>query len=96
MKLERVLCTNWLARARRKGHALSHAIQRRQYSIERDVDLHVVIECLKKKCRYLTIEQANTQRYLQNILKLLSSRQHEQPLCKIPTKSLRVTPQILF
>ena len=47
MKLEGVLCTNWLARARRKGHALSHAIQRRQHSIERDVDLHVVIECLK-------------------------------------------------
>ena len=26
----------------------SHAIKHRQHSIERDVDLHVVIECLKK------------------------------------------------
>ena len=34
----------------------SHAIKRRQHSIEIDVDLHVVIECLKKKCRYFTIE----------------------------------------
>ena len=41
MKHERLLCTNWLARARRKGHSLSHAIQRRQHSIEKDVDLHV-------------------------------------------------------
>ena len=47
MKLERVLCTNWLARARRKGHALSHAIQSRQHSIQSDVDLYVVLECLK-------------------------------------------------
>ena len=51
MKLERVLRTNWLPRARRK----SHAIQRRKYSIKRDVDLHVVVECLKK-FRYFTIE----------------------------------------
>ena len=37
------------------AHSLSHAIQRRQHSIERDVDLHVIIECLKK-FRYFTIE----------------------------------------
>ena len=55
MKLERVLCTNWLARARRKGHALSHAIQRRQHSIQSDVDLYVVLECLKN-FRYFMIE----------------------------------------
>ena len=55
MKLERVLRTNWLSRARRKYHVLRHAIQRRQHSIERDVDLHVVIECLKN-CRYFTFE----------------------------------------
>ena len=29
----------------------SHAIKRQQHSIEGDVDLHVVIKCLKKKCR---------------------------------------------
>ena len=32
----------------------SHAIKRRRHSIERDVDLHVVIE--KKQCRYFSIE----------------------------------------
>ena len=31
----------------------SHAMKRRRHSIERDVDLHVVIE---KKCRYFSIE----------------------------------------
>ena len=34
----------------------SHAIKLRQHSIERDVDLHVVREWLKKKSRYFTIE----------------------------------------
>ena len=55
MKHERLLCTNWLARARRKGHSLSHAIQRRQHSIEKDVDLHVDLKCMKN-CRYFAIE----------------------------------------
>ena len=27
-----------------------------QYLIERDIDLHLVIEYLKKKCRYFTIK----------------------------------------
>ena len=31
------------------AHSLSHAIQRRLHSIERDVDLHVVIDCLSKR-----------------------------------------------
>ena len=56
----------------------SHAIKRRQHSIERDVDLHVGIKCLKKRCYTLRSKQANNQRDLQIILKLLSSRQHEQ------------------
>ena len=34
----------------------SHAIKLRQHSVERDVDLNVVLECLQKKCRYFTIE----------------------------------------
>ena len=29
-------------------HSLSYAIQHQQHLIERDVDLHVVLECLKK------------------------------------------------
>ena len=56
----------------------SHAIKRRQHSIERDVDLHVVIECLKKNTNTLRSKQANNHRDLQIILKLLSSRQQEQ------------------
>ena len=76
MKLEGMLCTNWLARARKKGHALSHAIQHSN-TRSRDVDLRVVIECLKI-ADILRSKQANTHRDLQNILKLLSSRQHEQ------------------
>ena len=48
-----------------------------QHSIERDVDLPVVIECLKI-ADILRSKQANTHRDLHNILKLLSSRQHEQ------------------
>ena len=56
----------------------SHAIKRRQHSIERDVDLHVVIECLKKDADTLRSKEANNHRDLQIILKLLSSRQHEQ------------------
>ena len=56
----------------------SHAIKRRQHSIERDVDLHVVKECLEKKNNALRSKQANNYRGLQIVLKLLSSRQHEQ------------------
>ena len=55
MKYERVLCYNWFARARKDGHSLSHAIQRRQHSIEKHVDLHVVLECLKN-WKYFAIE----------------------------------------
>ena len=55
----------------------SHAIKRQQHSIERDVDLHVVIECLKKNADTLRSKQANNHRDLQSILKLLSRRQHE-------------------
>ena len=54
----------------------SHAIKRRHHSIERDVDLHVVKECLKKNA--LRSKQANNNRDLQIVLKFLSSRQHEQ------------------
>ena len=56
----------------------SHAIKRRQHSIERDVDLHVVIECLRKNADTLRPKEANNHRDLQIILKLLFSRQHEQ------------------
>ena len=31
------------------AHSLSYAIQRRQLLIERDVDLHVVLDCFEKK-----------------------------------------------
>ena len=34
----------------------SHVIKRRQHSIERDEDLHAVIEWKKKKLLYFTIE----------------------------------------
>ena len=78
-----------------KAMLLSHAIQRRQHLIERDVYLHAVTECLKIE-DILRLKQVNTHRYLQNILKLFSSRQREQRPRIIPTKSLRVTPQILF
>ena len=56
----------------------SHAIKLRQHSIERDVDLHVVKECLKKKVDTLRSKEANNHRDLQIIMKLLSSRQQEQ------------------
>ena len=72
----------------------SHAIKRRQHSIERDVDLHVVIECLKKDADTLRSKEANNHRDLQIILKLLSSRQHEQRAWIIPTESLRVMQQM--
>ena len=56
----------------------SHAIKRRQFSIEGNVDLHVVVECLKKNEDTLRSKQANNLRDPRIILKLLSSRQHEQ------------------
>ena len=37
----------------------NHAITLRQHSIERDVDLHVVIECLKKNVDTLRSKEAN-------------------------------------
>ena len=37
----------------------SHAIKLRQRSIERDIDLHVVIECLKKNVDNLRSKEAN-------------------------------------
>ena len=40
--------------------------------------VYVVIACLKKICRYFTIEAENNHRDLQTILKLLFSREHEQ------------------
>ena len=70
-----------------------HAIKRRQHSTERDVDLLVEIECKKMQILYDRSKQINTD--LQNILKLLSSRQHEQRALTIPMKSLQVTPQML-
>ena len=73
----------------------SHAIKRRQHSIERDVDLHVIIECLRKNADTLRPKEANNHRDLQIILKLLFSRQHEQRAWIIPTESLRVTQQML-
>ena len=73
----------------------SHAIKRRQHSIQRDADLCVVIECLKKYADILRSKQANNHRDLQIILKLLSSRQHEQRAGIIPPESLRVTQQML-
>ena len=58
----------------------SHAIKRRQHSTERDVDLHLVIKCVKKlRILYDRSKQINI-RDLQNILKLLSSREHEHAL----------------
>ena len=57
---------------------INHAITLRQHSIERDVDLHVVIECLKKNVDTLRSKEANNHRDLQIIMKLLSSRQQEQ------------------
>ena len=58
----------------------NHANNRRRHSIERDVDLHVVIEKKNKQKNSNTLrsKQANKHRGLQIILKLLSSRQHEQ------------------
>ena len=53
----------------------SHAIKRREYSIERGVNLHVVIEYLKKNADTSRSKQANNPRDLQIILKLLSCRQ---------------------
>ena len=73
----------------------SHAIKRRQHSIERDVDLHVIIECLRKNADTLRPKEANNHRDLQIILKLLFSRQQERRAWIIPTKSLRVTQQML-
>ena len=73
----------------------SHAIKLRQHSIERDVDLHVVIECLKKNVDTLRSKEANNHRDLQIILKLLSSRQQERRAWIIPTESLWVTQQML-
>ena len=60
------------------AHSLSYAIQHQQHLIERDVDLHVVLECLKKRAGILRSKQSISHRDLQNILKLLFSRQHEQ------------------
>ena len=73
----------------------SHTIKRRQHSIDRGVDLHVVIECLKKNADTLRSKQENNHGNLEIILKLLSSRQHEQRAGIIPTESLRVTQQML-
>ena len=49
----------------------------------------------RKKSDTLRSKQANKHRDLQIILKLLSSRQHEQRAWIIPTESLRVTQQML-
>ena len=38
-------------------HSLSYAIQHQQHLIERDVDLHVVLECLKKRAGILRSKQ---------------------------------------
>ena len=73
----------------------SHAIKRRQHSIDRDADLHVVIECLKKNADTLRSKQENNHGNLEIILKLLSSRQHEQRAGIIPKESLRVTQHML-
>ena len=59
------------------GHSVSHAVQHRQHSTKRDVNLHVVKECLKN-ADIIRLKPANTNRDLQNIRKLLSRRQHEQ------------------
>ena len=56
----------------------SHVIKRRQHSIEKDENLHAVIELKKKNCYTLRSKQANNHRDLQITPKLLSSRQHEQ------------------
>ena len=77
------------------GHSVSHAVQHRQHSTKRDVNLHVVKECLKN-ADIIRLKPANTNRDLQNIRKLLSRRQHEQRPWIIPMKSLRVTPQMLI
>ena len=53
----------------------SHAIKRRERSIERGVNLYVVIEYLKKNADTSRSKQANNSRDLQIILKLLSCRQ---------------------
>ena len=53
----------------------SHAIKHRERSIERVVNLHVVIEYLKKNADTSRSKQANNHRDLQIILKLLSCRQ---------------------
>ena len=53
----------------------SHAIKRRECSIERGVNLYVVIEYLKKNADTSRSKQANNSRDLQIILKLLSCRQ---------------------
>ena len=50
---------------------------------------------MKKNTDTLRSKQANNHRDPQIILKLLSSRQHEQRAWIIPTESLRVTQQIL-
>ena len=72
----------------------SHVIKRRQHLIEKDEDLHAVIEW-KKNCYTLRSKQANNHRDLQITPKLLSSRQHEQRAWIIPTESLRVMQQML-
>ena len=63
----------------------SHAIKLRQHSIERAVDLNVVVECLQKNADTLRSKEANNLRDLQIIMKLLSSRQQEQRAWIIPT-----------
>ena len=73
----------------------SHVIKHRQHLIERDEDLHAVIEWKNKKSYTLRSKQANNHRDLQITPKLLSSRQHEQRAWIIPTESLRVTQQML-
>ena len=50
---------------------------------------------LEKNADILLLQLENTHRDLQNILKLISSRQHEQCARITPTKSL-VTPQVLI
>ena len=50
-------------------------MKRRRHSIERDVDLHVVI---KKNADTFRSKQANNHRDLQIVLKLLYSKQHEE------------------
>ena len=56
----------------------SHAIKLRQHPIERDADLHVVIEFFQKNSDTLRSKGANNHRDLQIIIKFLSSRQQEQ------------------